>query len=136
MQRDMFLADEGDAYYGRNASQSVADLRPLVSSLRSLAIAPKRILEIGCSNGRALEMLKAEFGSQCHGIDPSREAVEAGRKRVSGIELAVGTADKLEFPDGFFDLVIFGFCLYLCDPQDHFRIATEADRVVRDGGFI
>ena len=136
MQRDTFLNSEGDAYYERNSDHSGAPSRPLVSSLRALEIKPKRILEIGCSDGRVLEILKAAFSSECHGIDPSREAVEVGRKRASGVHLAVGTADRLDFEDNFFDLVIFGFCLYLCDPQDHFRIAAEANRVLQNGGFL
>ena len=32
--------------------------------------------------------------------------------------------------------MIFGYCLYLCDPADHFRIAAEADRVLDDGGWM
>src|SRR5262249_49568767 len=43
---------------------------------------------------------------------------------------------KLAFEDSFFDVVIFGFCLYLSDPQHHFAIAAEADRTLRDGGFL
>ena len=32
--------------------------------------------------------------------------------------------------------MIFGFCLYLCDPCDLFSIAREADRVLRSPGWI
>ena len=31
---------------------------------------------------------------------------------------------------------MFGFCLYLCDSEDLFRIAYEADRVLRDPGWL
>ena len=50
--------------------------------------------------------------------------------------LQVGTADELPFDLGSFDMVIFGFCLYLCDRQDLFKIAYEADRCLRNEGSL
>ena len=47
-----------------------------------------------------------------------------------------GTADVLPFDNESFDIVIFGFCLYLCDREDLFRIAGEADRVLRKPGWL
>ena len=35
-----------------------------------------------------------------------------------------------------FDFVVFGFCLYLCDRGDLFQIAKEADRVLKNDGYI
>lgn len=34
------------------------------------------------------------------------------------------------------DLIIFGFCLYLCDPQDLFRIAAGSDALLADRGLM
>ncbi len=31
---------------------------------------------------------------------------------------------------------MFGFCLYLCDREDLFRIACEADRVLKNPGWL
>jgi SAM-dependent methyltransferase len=47
-----------------------------------------------------------------------------------------GTADILPFKDHYFDIIIFGFCLYLCDREDLFRIASEADRVLGEPGWL
>jgi hypothetical protein len=33
-------------------------------------------------------------------------------------------------------MIIFGFCLYLCDRKDLFKIALEADRCLSDNGFM
>jgi ubiquinone/menaquinone biosynthesis C-methylase UbiE len=38
-------------------------------------------------------------------------------------------ADQLSFGDGAFDILVFSFCLYLCDRDDIFSIAREANRV-------
>jgi SAM-dependent methyltransferase len=133
-QKDVFLSSEGDAYYNRN--RGGIDPQPdLISApMLRLQIRPNRILEIGCFDGYRLRQLRNVFGSECHGIDPSAEAISAGNSK--DIHLRVGTADKLDYADGFFDLVLFGFCVCLCDPQDHFQIAAEANRVLRDGGII
>src|SRR4051812_45071943 len=117
-QKDVFLTSEGDAYFSRN--RGGVDSQPdLISApLRRLQVKPQRVLEIGCFDGSRLRQLRAEFGCECHGIDPSAEAVKIGGSE--DIHLKVGTADKLDYEDGFFDLVLFGFSICLCDPQDHF----------------
>ena len=33
-------------------------------------------------------------------------------------------------------IFIYGFCLYLCDRRDLFRIVAEGDRVLMDGGHL
>jgi ubiquinone/menaquinone biosynthesis C-methylase UbiE len=42
----------------------------------------------------------------------------------------------LPWDDGSFDVLLFGFCLYLCDPEDLFRIAAEADRVLKPTSWL
>lgn len=133
-QKDVFLSSEGNAYYERNRSGTDRHPDLIWSSLQRLQVRPKRILEIGCSDGHRLRKLREVFGSECYGIDPSSEAVHSNDSE--GVHLSVGTADRLDFASGFFDLVMFGFCLYVCDPQDHFLIAAEANRVLEDGGLM
>lgn len=70
----------------------------------------------------------------CYGIDPSKKAIKiASTKNVKAYR---GTAEKLKFFDQKFDFLIFGFCLYLCDRDDLFKIAYEADRVLKPNGYI
>jgi ubiquinone/menaquinone biosynthesis C-methylase UbiE len=140
-QKDVFLEGEGDAWYLRNsggASRILPQGDPLLSEI--LALSPPivehgtRVLEIGCSEGVRLEWLARERGCDCSGIDPSLRAVSAAAAR--GVRAQRGTAEALPFGDASFDVVAFGFCLYLCDRQDLFRIAAEADRVLRDPGWM
>jgi ubiquinone/menaquinone biosynthesis C-methylase UbiE len=93
-------------------------------------------LEIGCSTGWRLAYLQKKFGAECHGVDPSGDAIRAGLRRHPRLQLRRGTADRLPFGAGQFDLVIFGFCLYLCDRSDLFKIACEADRVLQNNGHL
>lgn len=138
-QRDIFLAGEGDAYFKRNAgaysAAPGAAALPL-SVLQAYARPGARVLEIGCANGLNLETLRLRTGCECSGIDPSGEAVEAGRKAFPALDLQRATSDALPFADASFDLVWFGFCLYVTDRALLPRVVAEADRVLRDGGFL
>jgi ubiquinone/menaquinone biosynthesis C-methylase UbiE len=89
-----------------------------------------RILEIGFGGGARLVWLKENRGFHCFGVNLSAQAVAAATAR--GISAYLGTADHLPFDDNAFDIVVFGFCLYLCDRSDLFRIACEADRVLKN----
>ena len=93
-----------------------------------------QILEIGCGGGTRLNWLKNNLNADCYGVEPSAKAVAAACAK--GIRAKQGTADALPFDTGSFDIVIFGFCLYLCDREDLFRIASEADRVLRTPGWL
>jgi ubiquinone/menaquinone biosynthesis C-methylase UbiE len=141
-QRDVFLESEGDAWFMRNASalqaRELPESDPLLTEILALPVAQigpgTRILEIGCGDGTRLNWLRQHHGFHCHGVEPSARAVAAAQAR--GIAAFQGTAERLSFGDAEFDIVVFGFCLYLCDRADLFRIACEADRVLRNSGWL
>ena len=93
-------------------------------------------MEIGCGHGWRLNLLNKIYKSDCWGIDPSAQVINEGKKEFKGITLEKGTADALPYDKDMFDMVIFGFCLYLCDRSDLFKIAYESDRVLKDLGNI
>lgn len=136
--REIFLQSEGDAWFLRNQGtkhRNYSDDR-IVRSIATLPNLPRgaAILEIGCGGGERLHHLQREHGFKCSGIEPGASAV-AHAKSLS-IDAIQGTAEELPFSDRNFDIVIFGFCLYLCDRQDLFRIAAEADRVLKAPGWL
>lgn len=137
-QKNIFIKEEANAWYERNKfciNNKSANDDPIFIALQSIDLKPKRILEIGCSNGWRLAMLAEHYNADCYGIDPSIIAIEEGNKIFPNLNLSVGTADCL--PDmGPFDLVIFGFCLYLCDPQDLFKIAADSNHLLANEGHI
>jgi ubiquinone/menaquinone biosynthesis C-methylase UbiE len=137
-QKDAFLAAEADAWFARNraAGEGAGAPSEVAGLLRRAGAAPTRVLEIGCSNGELLASLCRELGCAGAGVDPSAAAIAQGRERHPQLQLEVATAERLPFADAAFDLVVFGFCLYLCDRADLFRIAAEADRVLADPGWL
>jgi ubiquinone/menaquinone biosynthesis C-methylase UbiE len=132
LQKEVFVATEGDAWFRRNeAALAALDWSNDAVSRKVQEVADGkrlRILEIGCGEGSRLAYLASTHGHEVTGLDPSLAAVTKAQSR--GVAAMQGTADKLPFDASAFDMVIFGFCLYLCDDADLFRIAAEADRVL------
>lgn len=139
-QKNIFLESEGNAWFERNAklmaSRKLPESDPLLVEILNLPTIEKgtKILEIGCGEGGRLNWLRETYGFDCYGVEPSAQAVEVARGR--GIAAHQGTAEQMPFDDKAFDIVMFGFCLYLCDREDLFRIAYEADRVLRNPGWL
>ena len=138
-QRDTFVGSEGDAWFCRN--EEALTLRdwskdPVSAKVQGILSpgAKSQVLEIGCGDGSRLEHLAATAGYQVFGVDPSQKAVARAIER--GVQAHRSTADRLPFADASFDAVVFGFCLYLCDDSDLFRIACEADRVLACPGWL
>lgn len=141
VQKREFLAAEGDQWFARNRAALAAPslLRELVVGrvTAQLAIGSRvRVLEIGCGEGRNLAALAASHPIEGHGIEPSREAVTIGSAQFPALALRTGTADELPYEDCAFDVVWFGFCLYLVDRTLLMRAVAEADRVLRDSGVL
>lgn len=142
MQKDKFLAGEGDRYFKRNFIQSDNEKiewiknDPLLPLLLDLPFENDivNVLEIGCGQGLRLQELKNKKNWITYGLDPSLEAFNNGKRK--GINVYQGTADKLPFNDRSMDILIYGFCLYLCDYEDLFKIAAEADRVLKKRSWI
>lgn len=128
-QSRIFLESEGDAWHERNKNKDRFP-DPVIQIIYDREIYPREVLEIGCGEGWRLRRFK-EDDPQCRvtGID-------TGNHHVINDDVYLGTADDLPFKDNSFDLVIFGFCLYVCDREDLFKIAYEADRVLQDQGYL
>ena len=145
-QKRIFAEGEGDAWYLRNRShlQSIStlkfrsDIDFVCSELTPHQDSINAVLEVGCSNGLKLEHVCRQLNATGKGIDPSQKAIQEGNARMGDgiVELTVGSSDSIAFPDNAFDLVNFGFCLYFCDRSKILRSISEADRVLRPGGFL
>jgi SAM-dependent methyltransferase len=131
-QADIFLESEGDAYFQRNRSKPDAPDH-VAAMIETAGIKPERVLEVGCGNGRRLAALRDKYGCEIFGVEPSLQAcLEAAQLRVPAFH-----SSAVVLPvTGLFDLVIYGFCLYLTDPADWLRIAAEGDCVLAPGGHI
>jgi ubiquinone/menaquinone biosynthesis C-methylase UbiE len=132
-QAQVFLDSEGDRWFERNAAK-LGKHDPVSAAIEHLRIKPENVLEIGSSNGWRLAALRDKYGCSVMGLDPSHAASEDAKKRKVSVQTA--TAAAMPLRSHAYDLVIYGFCLYLTDPEDWFRIAMEGDRVLADGGYL
>jgi ubiquinone/menaquinone biosynthesis C-methylase UbiE len=140
-QKNIFLKSEADAWFARNkenlSRRNFEDdniVRAISDISKSSSNTMLKILEIGCGGGERLNYISNSINCSVSGVDPSLDAVN--HCKLNNIDAIVGTADSLTHKDNAFDIVIFGFCLYLCDRGDLFRISTEADRVLKKEGWI
>jgi len=141
-QKQLFVNGEADAWYQRNSASGgiCLDVRlekdPILRALDFLDLPFKKTLEIGCSNGWRLEAIRQIYKCEVVGIEPSTEAIDDGRKKYPHIEFHKGTADILPFDDASMQGVILGFCLYLCDRAELFKIVAEVDRILETNGWV
>ncbi len=95
-----------------------------------------RTLEVAIGTGRNLALYPSDV--RLVGIDLSPGMLAVARRRAEGlgreVELGLGDAQALEFPDGSFDSVVC--TLALCSIADDRRALAEAHRVLRSGGQL
>tara|TARA_B100002051_G_scaffold96066_1_gene91660 strand:- start:3979 stop:4653 length:675 start_codon:yes stop_codon:yes gene_type:complete len=141
-QKKIFLDGEGDNWFLRNKKHlknRAIKKKIIIHTIQNLIKDKNKkkisFLEVGCSNGSFLLQLKKKIKNcKIFGIDPSKKAIqELKRKKV---KCYVGTADHLPFNKNSIDVIYYGFCLYLCDPQDYKNIYLSANRVLKKDGYI
>tara|TARA_B100002051_G_C16718581_1_gene630923 strand:- start:119 stop:286 length:168 start_codon:yes stop_codon:yes gene_type:complete len=49
-----------------------------------------------------------KHGLELFVIDPSKESIENGKKSSNNLSLKIGTSEKLDYKDKFFDIIIAG----------------------------
>jgi ubiquinone/menaquinone biosynthesis C-methylase UbiE len=137
-QAEAFLTGEGNNWYDRN--KGIELNQTVLDALYSLDPKPTNILEVGCGDGRYLAGLHRHFGCRCTGIDASSTAITQGRKDLPALNLKHNTALpglRREWAlKNEYDLILFGFCLYLLDREDLFMTVAYADSILKDGGVL
>lgn len=134
-QSHIFMHGEADAWHWRNREVKKVD-DVLTAIVSNPDINPRMIIEVGCGVGKRLHRLGIRYPkSEQLGIEPSLVAIQEGVK-YPGVEFRHGSALSLGQLPKCADLLIFGFCLYLCDRDDLFTIVDFADTTLVEGGYI
>lgn len=138
--RNAFCKGEADSWFQRNidsfSNKSVDKpmellcdwLKPFESDMRT-------ILEIGCGTGHRLSELTTHLNASGYGVEPSPDAVNYIGETFPSLACKVGFGDDVPFNEKF-DLVHLGFFLYLVDRDLFLKCVSEADRLVKPGGFL
>jgi ubiquinone/menaquinone biosynthesis C-methylase UbiE len=102
----------------------------------------ERVLEIGCGTGSLCLAARARVGplGEVCGIDPAPEMIEAARKKGSRAGLdkmfQVGRIESIPFPDGYFDVVLCSFMVFVINDDTRRRGFSEVLRVLKPGGRV
>jgi ubiquinone/menaquinone biosynthesis C-methylase UbiE len=99
-----------------------------------------RVLDVGCGRGVGVQILLKQFGAgQVYGLDLDPLQIRRARKRFADesegrVVLAVGSVDKLPFPNEYFDAVFdFGMLHHVVDWQTG---VAEIQRVLKPSGLF
>jgi len=141
--KSFFLNSEGDNWFRRNISKIndekyyddfySKEVLNLIKKLRG----DIKLLDVGTSDGSRLKFISNRIRRKkikLYGLDPSKVAVKSNKDKK--IKIKVGTADKIPFKKNYFDIVLFSFCLYLCDTKLLNKIVSETLRVLKKNSFI
>lgn len=123
-----WIADQGE--HGDFGRRYVLD--PVMLP-RALARGPRRMLDVGCGEGRFCRMLAAH-GVPATGLDPTPALIAAARARDARSAYIQGMAEHLPFASDSFDLVVS--YLSLIDIDDVRAGIAEMSRVLAPGGTL
>lgn len=90
---------------------------------------PRRVLELGCGNGRILTFF-SRLGIHCVGQDISATALELARQReLPHVTLTQKPFTDLDYPDGYFDLIVSNRVLQHVGTDEVQRLLRSAARM-------
>lgn len=93
-----------------------------------------KVLDIGCGTGRFTLMLSKITDAEIQAIEPSQEMLKEAKKKdqMKRIIWRKGTAEKLKFPNEFFDCVFMTFVFHQI--KDRKKAVAEMHRILKPKG--
>lgn len=95
-----------------------------------------KILDLGCGNGRLLEVLKDKKIDYI-GVDSSEKLIKIAQKKYPQADFQVADALSLPFPDNYFDKIYSIAVLHhIPSKKYHLQFLKEAKRVLKPEGIL
>jgi SAM-dependent methyltransferase len=103
----------------------------ILATLQRVGVAGKRVIQLGCNNGRETLSLRNLGATQCVGVDASEEFLAHGRELIriadAAEQVELVCADVYDLPDAFegaFDMVLvtIGVVSWMPDLKSFFEV--------------
>ena len=95
----------------------------------------RKVLDVGCGNGKDIKFLESLGSSDVYGIDVSKFMIFEAEKIVKKPQnLVVGNIEKTSFTDNFFDVVIGRFSFHYLTKFD--KVYQELSRIIKKNGLL
>ena len=102
--------------------------------MREGDLAGQRVLDVGCGTGRFVRTLSERGIAKVWGVEPSPEMLAEARRTVPGaVGLKQGSAERLPFKPGYFDVAVMWTVAHLVHRP---RAFAELHRVLAPGGRV
>lgn len=124
------VAADYDRFMGRYSTL----LAPPFADLAGVAPS-QTALDVGCGPGALTGELVSRLGVEAvSAVDPSGPFVDAVRERHPGVDVRQGSAERLPFDDGVFDVSLAQLVVHFM--KDPLVGLAEMRRVTRSGGVV
>ena len=101
-------------------------------------LAKGKVLDIGIGSGLNIPFYNSDKIDKVIGIDPSHELIELAKELANdskaSIELVIGSAESIPYPDNFFDTVLVTYTM--CTIPNVAIANKEMWRVLKDDGRL
>ena len=101
-------------------------------------LAKGKVLDIGIGSGLNIPFYNSDKIDKVIGIDPSHELIELAKELANdskaSIELVIGSAESIPYPDNFFDTVLVTYTI--CTIPNVAIANKEMWRVLKDDGKL
>jgi len=107
------------------------------TEIRAIGVTEKKVLDLGCGDGKHAVYIKELGALQVVGIDINHEMIELAQRHTagkSGISFLVSDGVEIPIDDSTIDLIVSNFVIhYFKDAHDIFN---EINRVLNPGGYF
>jgi len=118
--------------FSRTRSFAWEELRPLAQH----TIPGEKILDLGCGNGRLLQIFKG-MNIEYFGVDSSEKLIKIAKEKYPKKKFQVADALNLPFPGNFFDKIYSIAVLHhIPSTEFRFQFLKEARRVLKPEGLL
>lgn len=127
-----------DRLYQETPNALGAPSAVFVSFFKQMVTTPKRILDIGCGQGRDALFL-GRLGHRVHGVDLSPHGIAdlETQARKEGLSITGQVADLTQFtPDESYDIVLIDRTLHMLDTDPRHALLHRLLAHVRPAGWV